>query len=87
LTQISRSALVSRADRPGVYALDLDAPVHLRERLSHLHAELLALHDGQQTLEAIVSARERRDELLNEIARTERALEEALTTLTLDRPT
>lgn len=81
LTQISRSALVARADRPGTYVLDLDAPLRLRQRLDDLHAELLAIHDGQQTLDAIISTRERRDQILAEIGRTERALEEALTTL------
>jgi hypothetical protein len=81
LTQISRSAVVARADRPGTYILDLDAPMRLREQLDRLHAELLALRDGQQTLEAIVSTRERRDQVFGEISRTERALEEALSTL------
>lgn len=81
LTQISRSALVARADQPGTYMLDLEAPLRLRQRLDHLNAELLAIHDGQQTLDAIVTTRERRDQILAEIGRTERALEEALTTL------
>lgn len=78
LTQITRSPLVRRGDDPGVYLLDQDAPARLRARLDDLHRELLALHDGQQTLEAIVSTRERRDELVTEVARIERALEEAL---------
>jgi chromosome segregation ATPase len=78
LTQITRSPLVRRGDDPGVYLLDQDAPARLRARLDELHRELLALHDGQQTLEAIVSTRERRDELVTEVARIERALEEAL---------
>jgi hypothetical protein len=81
LTQIGRAALVVRADRPGEYMLDLEAPLRLRERLNELHEELFALHSGQQTLEAVVSTRERRDELLAEIGRSERALEEALATL------
>jgi hypothetical protein len=81
LTQINRSPLVVRTDRPGMYTLDLDAPERLRERLNELHRELLAIHDGQQTLDGIVSTRERRDELVLAIGRTERALEDALSTL------
>jgi hypothetical protein len=40
--------------------------------------ELLALHQGQQMIEQISSARDRRRELITEIARTERYLEEAI---------
>jgi hypothetical protein len=54
---------------------DLGTPARLRDKLAELYGELLALHDGQQTLEAIVSTRERRAELIEEIARIERALE------------
>lgn len=81
LTQINRSVLVRRAEAPGMYTLDLDATDRLRERLQALNAELLGLHHGQQTLEAIVSTRQRRDELIAEIAQSERALEDALDTL------
>lgn len=81
LTQINRSSIVQRADAPGTYVLDLDAPERLRAQLSQLHDELLRLHHGQQTLEAIVSTRTRRDDLVAEITRTERALEDALMTL------
>jgi len=58
-----------------MYALDLDAVAQLRERPRRLHDELLALHRGQQTIEEIASARERRAELTAESARVERALE------------
>lgn len=78
LTQLNRSPVVTRADAPGLYALDLSAPSRLRERLVILNDELLALHQGQQTIEEISSARERRNDLVAEIARTERQLEEAL---------
>lgn len=78
LTQIGRSPVVLRTDRPGVYALDLDAPEQLRRRREQLNDELLALHEGQQTIEAIATTRERRSELIAEIGRVERALEEAL---------
>ena len=77
LTQISRSPAVVRADQPGHYLLDHDAPERLRNRLDELNDELLSLHNGQQTIEAITSSRERRGELVSEITRVERALEEA----------
>jgi hypothetical protein len=78
LTQIGRSPVVIRADARGTYTLDLDAPVGLRERLIALNEELLALHHGQQTIEEIASARDRRNELITDIARVERSLEEAV---------
>jgi DNA repair exonuclease SbcCD ATPase subunit len=78
LTQLSRAAAVMRADQPGTYALDFSSPARLRERLKQLNEELLALHQGQQMIEQISSARDRRRELIAEIARTERALEEAI---------
>jgi hypothetical protein len=81
LTQITRSPVVQRAEDAGAYALDLDAPTRLRERLAVLNGELAALTNGQQTIEAIASARERRKELVAEIARVERALEEAVESL------
>jgi hypothetical protein len=81
LTQIGRSPVIVRADEPGTYRLDLDATDQLRERLDGLNDELLALHNGQQTIESIISARERRTELLGTITRVERALEEAIESL------
>lgn len=78
LTQIGRSPVVIRTEKPGIYALDLDAPLRLRERLAKLNDELLALHEGQQTIDAIATTRQRRSELIAEIERVERALEEAL---------
>ncbi len=81
LTQIRRSPVVVWADAPGTYRLDLDAPDELRGRLEELNDELLALHNGQQTIESITSARERRSELTATISRVERALEEAIESL------
>lgn len=83
LTQISRSPVVVRADQPGHYLLDLDASERLRARLDELNGELLSLHHGQQTIEAITSSRERRGELVSQISRVERALEEATEALGL----
>lgn len=81
LTQVSRSPVVVRGEQPGVYLLDPTVPDRLRACLDALNEELLALHNGQQTIEAITSARERRAELVAEINRIERALEEAIDSL------
>jgi hypothetical protein len=83
LTQLGRSPAVSKADAPGTYVLDHDAPQRLREKLNELSDELLSLHHGQQTIEAITTTRARRAELVGEIARTERALEESIEALGL----
>jgi hypothetical protein len=84
LTQISRSPVVERADSPGIYRLDVDAPHRLHARLRALQSELSQLHDGQQTLEAVISVRERRAEITSEIARIERELEEAVAALGIE---
>jgi hypothetical protein len=62
LTQISRSPAVTKGSRPGVYALDREAPQRLRRRIDELRRELPADHSLQLT---------------KEILRQERALEEA----------
>lgn len=81
LTQIGRSPVVVRGEEPGIYVLDENAPRVLRDQLDELNQELLALHNGQQTIEEIASSRERRSELVTRISRIERALEEALNVL------
>ena len=81
LTQVTRSPVVQKADGPGFYRLDVEAPRQLHQELRRLQDELFQLHGGQQTLEGIASVRERRAELTSEIARVERALEEAATAL------
>lgn len=81
LTQLTRSPVIQKANGPGFYRLDLSAVRDLQRRLRELQDELLRLHEGQQTLEDIASARERRTEVTAELARTERALEEALRAL------
>lgn len=86
LTQVGRSPVVIRADAPGTYLLDHEAPRRLRDKLDQLSSELLSLHQGQQTIEAITSTRGRRAELVTEIARTERALEEAVESLGFEPP-
>jgi prefoldin subunit 5 len=84
LTQVSRSPVVVRGSQPGMYRLDLDAPERLEKRLAELRAELAALHQGQQTIEAISSTRERREDLIGELARVERLVLEAVESLGLE---
>lgn len=83
LTQISRSPVVARGSKPGVYQLDLEAPQRLEMHLNELRRELAALHQGQQTIEAISSTRERRDNVGADLARVERLLLEAVESLGL----
>lgn len=73
LTQISRSPVVRRTSRSGVYELDLDAPANLRSRLERLHARLVEQsHPPGSSID-----RAERDRVVAEIALTERALDEA----------
>jgi hypothetical protein len=81
LTQIGRSPLVGRAGERGLYALDLDAPRRLRERLHALHHELVGLHEGQQTIDEIATVAARRADLTASVVGVERELEEALASL------
>ena len=84
LTQISRSPVVEKTDGPGLYRLNLETPHRLHTRLRELQQELSRLHDGQQTLEAVISIRERRAQIASEIARVERELEEAIAALGIE---
>lgn len=84
LTQVTRSPVVQKAGGPGLYRLDIEAPRQLHHELRRLQDELFQLHSGQQTLEGIASVRERRAELTSEIARVERALEEAAAALGIE---
>ena len=81
LTQIGRSPLISRAEERGTYALDIDAPRRIRERLHLLHTELVGLHEGQQTIEEIATVAGRREELTAEVVKAESDLNEALASL------
>lgn len=85
LTQIGRSPVVRRATERGLYALDIEAPRHLRERLHLLHQELARLHEGQQTIEEIATVATRRAELTREASDAERDLQEALTSLSVNK--
>lgn len=84
LTQVGRSPLVQRTSDRGIYVLDLEVPRRLRHRLHQLHAELAALHEGQQTIDEIATVGARRAELTSEVVRVERALEEALASLGME---
>lgn len=81
LTQLTRSPVIRKAGDAGVYELDRQAPLRLRQRLERLHAELRELMAGVASDSEIGSVRARRHELDLAIAQTERALEEALRAL------
>jgi hypothetical protein len=77
LTQISRSPVISRGTQTGVYSLDPHAPKRIRQRLAELHATLRSLPSTPEVTTDLAAIRARRAELTSDIARTERALEEA----------
>jgi hypothetical protein len=82
LTQITRSPVVRKTDQAGVYELDRQAPLRLRQRLERLEGELREL----LTVSAAdtPTTRARRHELDVAISQQERALEEALAVLRRD---
>ena len=77
LTQIGRSPVIVERRSRDLHARPRRAGAASR-RLDQLNDELLALHEGQQTIEAIATTRERRAELITETNRVERQLEEAI---------
>jgi hypothetical protein len=81
LTQINRSPVVKRAGAPGVYALDFEAPLALRERLRKLENAVAHAAISGESAGELAAARERRAKLLSEARVTERHLEEALRSL------
>jgi hypothetical protein len=81
LTQIGRSPVVRRAGAPGVYALDFEAPLALREQLRRLEMQLAHASVSGESAEELAGARERRASLLAEARGAERQLEEALRSL------
>jgi hypothetical protein len=91
LTQLSRSPLVRKASAPGVYELDRQAPLRIRQRLDRLQAELREVTVGAPGQIATASpielgaVRARRHELDLAISQQERALEEAGRVLRADR--
>lgn len=79
LTQVSRSPLVARAGAAGHYLLDLSFPLRGRRELARLRSELRETHESpdDSSPEALARVRQRREELVSQIERCERKLEEA----------
>jgi hypothetical protein len=91
LTQLSRSPLVRKASAPGVYEVDRQAPLRIRQRLDRLQAELREVtvgasgHTAAESPIELGAVRARRHELDVAISQQERALEEALRVLRGER--
>jgi len=87
LTQLSRSPLVRKTSAPGVYEVDRQAPLRIRQRLDRLQAELREVtvrapgHTATASPIELGTVRARRHELDVAISQQERALEEALRVL------
>jgi hypothetical protein len=86
LTQLSRSPVVRKATEPGVYELDRQAPLRIRQRLERLQVELREVALAPQAPVGLAGVRARRHELDLAISQQERALEEALRVLRRDDP-
>ncbi len=84
LTQVSRSPVVRKTTEPGMYEVDRQAPLSIRQRLERLHGELRELTVGTEPAVDLASVRARRHELDLAISQQEKALEEALRVLHRD---
>ena len=84
LTQLTRSPVVRKASQAGVYELDRQAPLRLRQRFERLQAELRELSLASVSDGELATVRARRHELDVSISQTEKALEEALRVLRRD---
>lgn len=84
LTQITRSPVVRKGTQSGVYELDRQAPLRLRQRLERLRTELRELTNSAVSDSELASSRARRHDLDIAISQQERALEEALRVLRRD---
>ena len=87
LTQISRSPVVRReSGASGRYALDFEAPRRWSRRVAELKTNLQRLDYGVSlTVGEVTGVGRRRRELIKELARSERALEETLRLLGPDQ--
>jgi hypothetical protein len=85
LTQLTRSPLVRKTSAPGVYEVDRQAPLRIRQRLERLQAELREVTVAAHGPVELGAVRARRHELDLAISQQERALEEALRALSADR--
>ena len=81
LTQLSRSPLVRKTSAPGVYEVDREAPLRIRDRLERLQAELREVTGASAGPVELGAVRARRHELDVAISQQERALEEAVRVL------
>ena len=77
LTQISRSPVIRKSTRAGVYELDTAAAHRLRDRLDRLHEDLRALAATPSAATDLAAARSRRAQMHAEIGQVEKALVEA----------
>lgn len=85
LTQFTRSPAIQKSTETGIYELDRQAPLRLRQQLERLNAELKELRSPVSTGPAELDAdRARRHEPNVAIGQTERALDEALRVLRRD---
>jgi hypothetical protein len=82
LTQISRSPAIRRSTEAGTYSIDFKAPDELRRRLASLQAQLRQVTSAKPDKPPeLVQIRAEREELLTEIKKVERSLDEALRVL------
>jgi hypothetical protein len=81
LTQVSRSPVVRKATKPGVYEVDRQVPLRIRQRLERLQTELREVTVAPQASVELAGVRARRHELDLAIGQQERALEEAIRVL------
>jgi hypothetical protein len=86
LTQVTRSPLVRKATQPGVYEIDRQAPLLIRQRLEKLQLELREVTLDPHSPTDLAAIRARRHELDIAISQQERALEEASRVLDASRP-
>jgi hypothetical protein len=77
LTQLSRSPVMRKTTKAGIYELDRDAPERLRRKLGQLQTELRDVTGNPASTEDLAAIRQRREQVLSDFAHTERALEEA----------
>lgn len=83
LTQVTRSPAVRRGPASGTYVLDWDAPRRLRERIGALSAQLRAVKPlpADASVEELCVGRPQYEQLVAEIDRAQRDLEEVLRSL------
>jgi chromosome segregation ATPase len=88
LTQVGRSPVIRRADRPGMYAVDLNAPGALQRKLSALSSKVMQLNAvNHPDADSLAATRQERDRVLAQLAQVEKDLEEALRALGAAAPT